>query len=217
MLNPLKASKTTIERNLKEINKSLRNQRKEFKQNEVSAEALAKQETDLGRAIKLQEGLMAQRNKELQDQQKEMKNSNKVTDEQKIKLQNLNAAYEQSKKQLNGYQDELNSVQVKQKTFGKTTDDVKNNLNELRNEVKKSQIEFEKSSKATSDYERHIDSLTGSLNKSEKQLGQLDDNLKIVSELKGENSREAKTLRSEISKEQLAFQQLGLQLSLIHI
>lgn len=212
-VDPLKASKTTIERNLKAINKSLRNQRKEFKQNEVSAEALAKQETDLGRAIKLQEGLMAQRNKELQDQQKEMKNSNKVTDEQKIKLQNLNAAYEQSKKQLNGYQDELNSVQVKQKTFGKTTDDVKNNLNELRNEVKKSQIEFEKSSKATSDYERHIDSLTGSLNKSEKQLGQLDDNLKIVSELKGENSREAKTLRSEISKEQLAFQQLGLQLS----
>ncbi|MGS0657047.1 peptidoglycan DD-metalloendopeptidase family protein [Staphylococcus arlettae] len=212
-VDPLKASKTTIERNLKAINKSLRDQRKEMKQNEVSAESLAKQETDLGRAIKLQEGLMAQRNKELQDQQKEMKNSNKVTDEQKIKLQNLNAAYEKSKKQLNGYQDELNSVQVKQKTFGKTTDDVKNNLNELRNEVKKSQIEFEKSSKATSDYERHIDSLTGSLNKSEKQLGQLDDNLKIVSELKGENSREAKELRSEISKEQLAFQQLGLQLS----
>lgn len=212
-VDPLKASKTTIERNLKAINKSLRDQRKEMKQNEVSAESLAKQESDLGRAIKLQEGLMAQRNKELQDQQKEMAKSNKVTDEQKIKLQNLNAAYEKSKKQLNGYQDELNSVQVKQKTFGKTTDDVKNNLNELRNEVKKSQIEFEKSSKATSDYERHIDSLTGSLNKSEKQLGQLDDNLKIVSELKGENSREAKELRSEISKEQLAFQQLGLQLS----
>lgn len=212
-VDPLKAAKTSVENNLKAINKSLRNQRKEMKQNEVSAESLAKQETDLGRAIKLQEGLMAQRNKELQDQKKEMKNSNKVTDEQKIKLQNLNAAYEQSKKQLNGYQDELNSVQVKQKTFGKTTDDVKNNLNELRNEVKKSQIEFEKSSKATSDYERHIDSLTGSLNKSEKQLGQLDDNLKIVSELKGENSREAKTLRSEISKEQLAFQQLELQLS----
>lgn len=212
-VDPLKASKTTIERNLKAINKSLRNQRKEMKQNEVSAESLAKQETDLGRAIKLQEGLMAQRNKELQDQQKEMAKSNEVTDEQKIKLQNLNAAYQQSKKQLDGYQDELNSVQVKQKTFGKTTDDVKNNLNQLRNEVKKSQIEFEKSSKATSDYERHIDSLTGSLNKSEKQLGQLDDNLKIVSELKGENSREAKTLRSEISKEQLAFQQLELQLS----
>ncbi|GCA53763.1 murein DD-endopeptidase MepM [Sinorhizobium sp. KGO-5] len=212
-VDPLKASKTTIERNLKAINKSLRDQRKEMKQNEVSAESLAKQETDLGRAIKLQEGLMAQRNKELQDQQKEMAKSNEVTDEQKIKLQNLNAAYEKSKKQLNGYQDELNSVQVKQKTFGKTTDDVKKNLNELRNEVKKSQIEFEKSSKATSDYERHIDSLTGSLNKSEKQLGQLDDNLKIISDLKGENSREAKELRGEISKEQLAFKQLELQLS----
>lgn len=212
-VDPLKASKTTIERNLKAINKSLRNQRKEMKQNEASAESLAQQENDLGRAIKLQEGLMAQRNKELQDQQKEMAKSNEVTDEQRIKLQNLNAAYQQSKKQLDGYQSELNSVQVKQKTFGKTTDDVKNNLNELRNEVKKSQIEFEKSSKATSDYERHIDSLTGSLNKSEKQLGQLDDNLKIVSELKGENSREAKALRSEISKEQLAFQQLELQLS----
>lgn len=212
-VDPLKASKTTIERNLKAINKSLRNQRKEMKQNEASAESLAQQENDLGRAIKLQEGLMAQRNKELQDQQKEMAKSNEVTDEQRIKLQNLNAAYQQSKKQLDGYQSELNSVQVKQKTFGKTTDDVKNNLNELRNGVKKSQIEFEKSSKATSDYERHIDSLTGSLNKSEKQLGQLDDNLKIVSELKGENSREAKALRSEISKEQLAFQQLELQLS----
>ena len=212
-VDPLKASKTTIERNLKAINKSLRDQRKEMKQNEVSAESLAKQETDLGRAIKLQEGLMAQRNKELQDQQKEMAKSNEVTDEQKIKLQNLDAAYEKSKKQLNGYQDELNSVQVKQKTFGKTTDDVKKNLNELRNEVKKSQIEFEKSSKSTSDYERHIDSLTGSLNKSEKQLGQLDDNLKIISDLKGENSREAKELRGEISKEQLAFKQLELQLS----
>ena len=212
-VDPLKASKTTIERNLKAINKSLRNQRKEMKQNEVSAESLAQQETDLGRAIKLQEGLMAQRNKELQDQQTEMAKSNEVTDEQKLKLQNLNAAYQQSKKQLDSYQNELNSVQVKQKTFGKTTDDVKNNLNDLRNEVKKSQIEFEKSGKATSDYERHIDNLTGSLNKSEKQLGQLDDNLKIVSELKGENSREAKELRSEISKEQLAFQQLELQLS----
>ncbi|WP_281512203.1 peptidoglycan DD-metalloendopeptidase family protein [Mammaliicoccus vitulinus] len=211
-VDPLKASKTTIERNLKAINKSLRDQRKEMKQNEASAESLAKQETDLGRAIKLQEGLMAQRNKELQDQQKEMKNSNKVTDEQKIKLQNLNAAYEQSKKQLDGYTNEMKGVQVQQKTFGKTTNDVKNNLNDLRNEVKLSQAEFEKSSKATNDYERHINSLTGSLSKSEKQLGQLDDNLKIVSELKGENSREAKALRSEISKEQLAFKQLELQL-----
>lgn len=211
-VDPLKASKTTIERNLKAINKSLRDQRKEMKQNEASAESLAKQETDLGRAIKLQEGLMAQRNKELQDQQKEMKNSNKVTDEQKIKLQNLNAAYEQSKKQLDGYNNEMKGVQVQQKTFGKTTNDVKNNLNDLRNEVKLSQAEFEKSSKATNDYERHINSLTGSLSKSEKQLGQLDDNLKIVSELKGENSREAKVLRSEISKEQLAFKQLELQL-----
>lgn len=211
-VDPLKASKTTIERNLKAINKSLRDQRKEMKQNEASAESLAKQETDLGRAIKLQEGLMAQRNKELQDQQKEMKNSNKVTDEQKIKLQNLNAAYEQSKKQLDGYTNEMKGVQVQQKTFGKTTNDVKNNLNDLRNEVKLSQAEFEKSSKATNDYERHINSLTGSLSKSEKQLRQLDDNLKIVSELKGENSREAKALRSEISKEQLAFKQLELQL-----
>ncbi|MDW3963847.1 hypothetical protein QI308_13590, partial [Staphylococcus saprophyticus] len=78
-VDPLKAAKTSVENNLKAINKSLRNQRKEMKQNEVSAESLAKQETDLGRAIKLQEGLISQRNDELKAQQLQMKKSNKVT------------------------------------------------------------------------------------------------------------------------------------------
>lgn len=62
-VDPLQASKQTLERNLKDINKSLRSQRAEFKKNELSAEQLAEREKSLGRAVKLQEGLLERRKK----------------------------------------------------------------------------------------------------------------------------------------------------------
>ena len=143
-VDPLKASKTTIERNLKAINKSLRNQRKEMKQNEVSAESLAQQENDLGRAIKLQEGLLAQRNNTLNEMQRQMKQSNNVTDEQKIKLQNASRAVQQAENQLNGYENELKQTQAQQKLLGRSTDQVKNSLGQLRNEAKLTEMRFKK-------------------------------------------------------------------------
>ncbi|MFB3215860.1 hypothetical protein, partial [Staphylococcus pseudintermedius] len=56
-VDPLKASSQTLERELKNINKTLRSQRTEFKKNELSVEQLGQREKDLGRAIKAQEGL----------------------------------------------------------------------------------------------------------------------------------------------------------------
>lgn len=212
-VDPIKASAKTLERELKGINQSLREQRKEFKQNEMSAEQLASMEKDLGRAIKAQEGLLTRRKKSLQDVKEEMAKSNEVTDEQRIKLQKADAAYRKAQNQLNGYTKELKDVQVASKTLGKSTDDIKGKLNSLRNEVKLSEAEFQKSSKATSDYEKHINNLSTSLNKSETNIKQLEDNLKIVSELKGENSREAKKLSSEIEKERLSYSQLEVSLS----
>ncbi len=212
-VDPLKASSKTLERQLKGINKSLREQRKEFKQNEMSAEQLANMEGDLGRAIKAQEGLLARRKKALQDVKDEMAKSGKATDEQRIKLQQADGAYKKAQNQLNSYTKELKDVQVASKTFGKTSDDIKGKLNSLRNEVKLNEAEFQKSSKATSDYEKHIDSLSTSLTKSENAIKELEDNLKIVSDLKGENSREAKKLSSEIEKERLSYSQLEVTLS----
>ncbi|MGZ2388442.1 peptidoglycan DD-metalloendopeptidase family protein [Staphylococcus saprophyticus] len=207
-VDPLKASKTTIERNLKAINKSLRNQRKEFKQNEVSAEALAKQETDLGRAIKLQEGLMAQRNKELQDQQKEMKNSNKVTDEQKVKLQRLSGAYEQSKNQLDKYENELKQTQTQQKLLGRTTDQVKNSLGQLRNEAKLTEMRFKQSEKSVSGYKNRLAELSHTMQKQKAHTDLLKGNLRELENAQQGNSREAKSLRNDIIKEAVAFQVL---------
>lgn len=212
-VDPIKASARTLERELKGINQSLREQRKEFKQNEMSTEQLADMEKDLGRAIKAQEGLLTRRKKSLQDVKEEMAKSNEVTDEQRIKLQKADAAYRKAQNQLNGYTKELKDVQVASKTLGKSTDDIKGKLNSLRNEVKLSEAEFQKSSKATNDYEKHINNLSTSLNKSETNIKQLEDNLKIVSELKGENSREAKKLSSEIEKERLSYSQLEVSLS----
>ena len=57
-VDPIKASTRTLERELKNINKSLRSQRSEFKKNELSAEQLANREKDLGKAITAQEGLL---------------------------------------------------------------------------------------------------------------------------------------------------------------
>ncbi|MDW4081640.1 peptidoglycan DD-metalloendopeptidase family protein [Staphylococcus saprophyticus] len=207
-VDPLKASKTTIERNLKAINKSLRNQRKEFKQNEVSAEALAKQETDLGRAVKLQEGLLKQRNKTLNDMQRQMKESNNVTDEQKLKLQNASRAVQQAENQLNNYENELKQTQTQQKLLGRTTDQVKNNLGQLRNEAKLTEMRFKQSEKSVQGYKSRLAELSHTMQKQKAHTDLLKGNLRELEHAQQGNSREAKSLRNDIIKEAIAFQVL---------
>lgn len=207
-VDPLKASKTTIERNLKAINKSLRNQRKEFKQNEVSAEALAKQETDLGRAVKLQEGLLKQRNKTLNDMQRQMKQSNNVTDEQKLKLQNASRAVQQAENQLNNYENELKQTQTQQKLLGRTTDQVKNSLGQLRNEAKLTEMRFKQSEKSVSGYKNRLAELSHTMQKQKAHTDLLKGNLRELERAQQGNSREAKSLRNDIIKEAIAFQVL---------
>lgn len=207
-VDPLKASKTTIERNLKAINKSLRNQRKEFKQNEVSAEALAKQETDLGRAVKLQEGLLKQRNKTLNDMQRQMKQSNNVTDEQKLKLQNASRAVQQAENQLNNYENELKQTQTQQKLLGRTTDQVKNSLGQLRNEAKLTEMRFKQSEKSVSGYKNRLAELSHTMQKQKAHTDLLKGNLRELERAQQGNSREAKSLRNDIVKEAIAFQVL---------
>ncbi|MDW4018964.1 peptidoglycan DD-metalloendopeptidase family protein [Staphylococcus saprophyticus] len=207
-VDPLKAAKTSVENNLKAINKSLRNQRKEMKQNEVSAESLAKQETDLGRAIKLQEGLISQRNDELKAQQLQMKKSNKVTDEQKVKLQRLSGAYEQSKNQLDKYENELKQTQTQQKLLGRTTDQVKNSLGQLRNEAKLTEMRFKQSEKSVSGYKNRLAELSHTMQKQKAHTDLLKGNLRELENAQQGNSREAKSLRNDIIKEAIAFQVL---------
>ena len=205
-VDPLKASKTTIERNLKAINKSLRNQRKEMKQNEVSAESLAQQETDLGRAIKLQEGLLAQRNNTLNEMQRQMKQSNNVTDEQKIKLQNASRAVQQAENQLNGYENELKQTQAQQKLLGRSTDQVKNSLGQLRNEAKLTEMRFKQSEKSVSGYKSRLAELSHTMQKQKAHTDLLKGNLRELERSQQGNSREAKELRNDILKEAIAFQ-----------
>ncbi|MDW4322497.1 peptidoglycan DD-metalloendopeptidase family protein [Staphylococcus saprophyticus] len=207
-VDPLKASKTTIERNLKAINKSLRNQRKEFKQNEVSAEALTKQETDLGRAVKLQEGLLKQRNKTLNDMQRQMKESNNVTDEQKLKLQNASRAVQQAENQLNNYENELKQTQTQQKLLGRTTDQVKNSLGQLRNEAKLTEMRFKQSEKSVSGYKNRLAELSHTMQKQKAHTDLLKGNLRELERAQQGNSREAKGLRNDLIKEAIAFQVL---------
>lgn len=207
-VDPLKASKTTIERNLKAINKSLRDQRKEMKQNEVSAESLAKQETDLGRAVKLQEGLLKQRNKTLNDMQRQMKESNNVTDEQKLKLQNASRAVQQAENQLNNYENELKQTQAQQKLLGRTTDQVKNSLGQLRNEAKLTEMRFKQSEKSVSGYKNRLAELSHTMQKQKAHTDLLKGNLRELERAQQGNSREAKSLRNDIIKEAIAFQVL---------
>ena len=207
-VDPLKASKTTIERNLKAINKSLRDQRKEFKQNEASAESLAKQEGDLGRAVKLQEGLLKQRNKTLDEMQRQMKQSNQVTDEQKIKLQNASRAVQQAENQLNGYENELKQTQAQQKLLGRSTDTVKNSLGQLRNEAKLTEMRFKQSEKSVSGYKNRLTELSHTMQKQKAHTDLLKGNLRELERAQQGNSREAKGLRNDIIKEALVFQVL---------
>lgn len=205
-VDPLKASKTTIERNLKAINKSLRNQRKEFKQNEASAEALSQQENDLGRAIKLQEGLLKQRNSTLNEMQRQMKQSNNVTDEQKIKLQNASRAVQQAENQLNSYENELKQTQTQQKLLGRTTNQVKNSLGQLRNEAKLTDMRFKQSEKSVQGYKSRLAELSHTMQKQKAHTDLLKGNLRELERAQQGNSREAIGLRNDLIKEAIAFQ-----------
>lgn len=207
-VDPLKASKTTIERNLKTINKSLRNQRKEFKQNEASAEALSQQENDLGRAIKLQEGLLKQRNSTLNEMQRQMKQSNNVTDEQKIKLQNASRAVQQAENQLNSYENELKQTQTQQKLLGRTTNQVKNSLGQLRNEAKLTDMRFKQSEKSVQGYKSRLAELSHTMQKQKAHTDLLKGNLRELERAQQGNSREAIGLRNDLIKEAIAFQVL---------
>lgn len=207
-VDPLKASKTTIERNLKAINKSLRNQRKEFKQNEASAEALSQQENDLGRAIKLQEGLLKQRNSTLNEMQRQMKQSNNVTDEQKIKLQNASRAVQQAENQLNNYENELKQTQTQQKLLGRTTNQVKNSLGQLRNEAKLTDMRFKQSEKSVQGYKSRLAELSHTMQKQKAHTDLLKGNLRELERAQQGNSREAIGLRNDLIKEAIAFQVL---------
>lgn len=207
-VDPLKASKNTIERNLKAINKSLRNQRKEFKQNEASAEALSQQENDLGRAIKLQEGLLKQRNSTLNEMQRQMKQSNNVTDEQKIKLQNASRAVQQAENQLNNYENELKQTQTQQKLLGRTTNQVKNSLGQLRNEAKLTDMRFKQSEKSVQGYKSRLAELSHTMQKQKAHTDLLKGNLRELERAQQGNSREAIGLRNDLIKEAIAFQVL---------
>ncbi|MDW3914157.1 peptidoglycan DD-metalloendopeptidase family protein [Staphylococcus saprophyticus] len=205
-VDPLKAAKDVLEKNLRQINKRLREQRKEFKLNENSAEGLAQKESELGRAIKLQEGLLKERKNSLSALERQMKESNNVTDEQKLKLQNASRAVQQAENQLNNYENELKQTQTQQKLLGRTTDQVKNSLGQLRNEAKLTEMRFKQSEKSVQGYKSRLAELSHTMQKQKAHTDLLKGNLRELERAQQGNSREAKGLRNDLIKEAIAFQ-----------
>lgn len=205
-VDPLKASKQTLERNLKDINKSLRSQRAEFKKNELSAEQLAEREKSLGRAVKLQEGLLERRKKDLQSVRDEMSKSNVVTDAQRTKLQSASRAVQQAENQLSNYNRELKETEVAYKQFNRSTDQVKNSLGELKNRAKSSEIAFKQSTRSVDSYKDHLTTMNYTISKSKGNIDLLKKNLREVSNAHGSASRQADKLRNDILKESIAMQ-----------
>ncbi|WP_216824920.1 peptidoglycan DD-metalloendopeptidase family protein [Staphylococcus warneri] len=205
-VDPLKASKQTLERNLKDINKSLRSQRSEFKKNELSAEQLAEREKSLGRAVKLQEGLLERRKKDLQSVRDEMSKSNVVTDAQRTKLQSASRAVQQAENQLSNYNRELKETEVAYKQFNRSTDQVKNSLGELKNRAKSSEIAFKQSTRSVDSYKDHLTTMNYTISKSKGNIDLLKKNLREVSNAHGSASRQADKLRNDILKESIAMQ-----------
>lgn len=205
-VDPIKASKTTLERHLKSINKSLRAQRNEFKKNEMSIEDLADREKQLGMAYKSQEELLNRRNDELKKLQVAMKSSNKVTDEQKVKINNASAAVRKAEINLSKYNQEIKEVQSSQKMFGRTTEQVKNSLGQLKNQAKMNEIAFKQSGRSVDDYKNHLKQLDYGLSKHRANLKLLEGNLEEVTRTQGSSSRAADKLRNDIAKEAIAFQ-----------
>ncbi|MEX2956497.1 peptidoglycan DD-metalloendopeptidase family protein [Staphylococcus pasteuri] len=205
-VDPLKASKQTLERNLKDINKSLRSQRSEFKKNELSIEQLAEREKSLGRAVKLQEGLLEQRKKDLQSVRNEMSKSNVVTDAQRTKLQSASRAVQQAENQLSNYNRELKETSISYKQFNRSSDQVKNSLGELKNRAKASEIAFKQSTRSVDSYKDHLTTMNYTISKSKGNIDLLKKNLREVSNAHGSASRQADKLRNDILKESIAMQ-----------
>lgn len=205
-VDPIKASSRTLERELKNINKSLRSQRSEFKRNELSAEQLADREKNLGKAIKAQEGLLKKRQDSLQDVRTEISKSNVVTEEQKRKLNSASRAVQQAENQLSTYNRELKETELAYKQFNRSSDQVKNSLGELKNRAKLSEIAFKQGTRSVDNYKDHLTEMNYTITKSKANINLLKQNLKEVSLAHGSTSRQANKLRNDILKESIAMQ-----------
>ncbi|MEB5794034.1 hypothetical protein MXE45_11375, partial [Staphylococcus hominis] len=205
-VDPLKAEAGTLERELKNINKSLRSQRSEFKKNELSAEQLADREKQLGRAIKAQEGLLRERKNKLSEVRAEISKSNKVTETQKVKLNSASRAVQQAENQLSTYNRELKETELAYKQFNRSSDQVKNSLGELKNRAKLSEIAFKQGTRSVDNYKDHLTEMNYTITKSKANINLLKQNLKEVSLAHGSTSRQADKLRNDILKESIAMQ-----------
>ena len=205
-VDPLKAEAGTLERELKNINKSLRSQRSEFKKNELSAEQLADREKQLGRAIKAQEGLLRERKNKLSEVRAEISKSNKVTETQKVKLNSASRAVQQAENQLSTYGRELKETELAYKQFNRSSDQVKNSLGELKNRAKLSEIAFKQGTRSVDNYKDHLTEMNYTITKSKANINLLKQNLKEVSLAHGSTSRQADKLRNDILKESIAMQ-----------
>lgn len=205
-VDPIKASSRTLERELKNINKSLRSQRSEFKRNELSAEQLADREKNLGKAIKAQEGLLKKRQDSLEDVRAEISKSNVITEEQKRKLNSASRAVQQAENQLSTYGRELKETELAYKQFNRSSDQVKNSLGELKNRAKLSEIAFKQGTRSVDNYKDHLTEMNYTITKSKANINLLKQNLKEVSLAHGSTSRQADKLRNDILKESIAMQ-----------
>ncbi|MEX6322493.1 peptidoglycan DD-metalloendopeptidase family protein [Staphylococcus haemolyticus] len=205
-VDPIKASTRTLERELKNINKSLRSQRSEFKKNELSAEQLANREKDLGKAITAQEGLLKKRQDSLEDVRAEISKSNVVTEEQKRKLNSASRAVQQAENQLSTYNRELKETELAYKQFNRSSDQVKNSLGELKSRAKLSEIAFKQGTRSVDNYKDHLTEMNYTITKSKANINLLKQNLKEVSLAHGSTSRQADKLRNDILKESIAMQ-----------
>lgn len=203
-VDPLKASKTTLENQLKSINRSLKSQQKAFKENSLSVDELADREKNLGRAIASQEALLNKRKQSLKELTDTVKKNGTATDEQKLKIEHMNAILNKSDRQLSDYKRQLNETVSAQRTFGRSSDQVKNNLRGLRDQAKLNSMEFERSEKSIKDYQTQLGQMDYSLKKTRANLSLLKQNLKEVERTQGMNSMAATRLRNDFLKESVA-------------
>ncbi|MFW3611367.1 peptidoglycan DD-metalloendopeptidase family protein [Staphylococcus caprae] len=205
-VDPLKASKTTLENQLKSINRSLKSQQKAFKENSLSVDELADREKTLSKAIASQEALINKRKSSLKQLTDEVKNNGKATDEQKLKIERASATIKKSESQLSDYKRQLSETSTAYKQFGRSTDDVKNNLRGLRDQAKLNAMEFQNSEKSIKDYRNQLNLMDYNLKKSDANLSMLKDNLKEVERTQGMNSVAANKVRNALIQESVAFQ-----------
>lgn len=205
-VDPLKASKTTLENQLKSINRSLKSQQKAFKENSLSVDELADREKTLSKAIASQEALINKRKSSLKQLTDEVKSNGKATDEQKLKIERASATIKKSESQLSAYKRQLSETSTAYKQFGRSTDDVKNNLRGLRDQAKLNALEFQNSEQSIKDYRDQLNLMDYNLKKSDANLSMLKDNLKEVERTQGMNSAAANKVRNALVQESIAFQ-----------